>query len=255
LLIKKAKQTFHLFRNVFQYVFILTHFDLKSFIKLKTNAFNYEIVDIISQLQSNEQWWFVAFFSRKIILAKMNYETHDQELLIIVECFKHWRHYLKKNYHTMKVFCGFISNLCTWRSMTTSMQIELMRWVVFIQCLAKCYINVLIKMSHVISLTSINTRISLKSWKSSFSDHLSKISFYSFISSSSSSVYFVWLSLLIWLTISSIFARSTHSVMFKLIWLMSIIVRSADNDLLLVMKSIELFASCTHFISVISLRS
>jgi hypothetical protein len=34
----------------------------------------------------------------------MNYETHDQKLLIIVECFKHWKHYLKKNYHTMKVF-------------------------------------------------------------------------------------------------------------------------------------------------------
>jgi hypothetical protein len=33
----------------------------------------------------------------------MNYETHDQKLLIIVECFKHWRHYLKKNYHTMKI--------------------------------------------------------------------------------------------------------------------------------------------------------
>jgi hypothetical protein len=39
-----------------------------------------------------------------MIFAKMNYETHDQKLLIIVECFKHWRHYLKKNYHTMKVF-------------------------------------------------------------------------------------------------------------------------------------------------------
>ncbi len=104
LFIEKAKQTFDLLRDVFQYAFILTHFDSKFFIKLKTNAFDYEIVDIISQLQSNEQWRFVAFFSRKMIFAEMNYETHDQKLLIIVECFKRWRHYLKKNYHTMKVF-------------------------------------------------------------------------------------------------------------------------------------------------------
>jgi hypothetical protein len=104
LLIEKAKQIFDLLRNVFQYVLILTHFDSKFLIKLKTNAFNYKIVDIISQLQFDEQWRFVAFFSRKMILAEMNYETHDQKLLIIVECFKHWRHYLKKNYHTMKVF-------------------------------------------------------------------------------------------------------------------------------------------------------
>ncbi len=91
-------------RNVFQYAFILTHFDSKFLIKLKTNAFDYEIVDIISQLQSNEQWRLVIFFSRKMIFAEMNYKTHDQKLLIIVECFKHWRHYLKKNYYTMKVF-------------------------------------------------------------------------------------------------------------------------------------------------------
>jgi hypothetical protein len=104
LFIEKTKQTFDLFRNVFQYAFILTHFDSKFLIKLKTNAFDYKIVNIISQLQSNEQWRFVTFFSRKMILAEMNYKTHDQKLLIIVECFKHWKHYLKKNYRIMKVF-------------------------------------------------------------------------------------------------------------------------------------------------------
>jgi patatin-like phospholipase/acyl hydrolase len=55
LLIEKAKQTFDLFRDVFQYALILTHFDSKFLIKSKTNAFDYEIVDIISQLQFDEQ--------------------------------------------------------------------------------------------------------------------------------------------------------------------------------------------------------
>jgi hypothetical protein len=104
LLTEKAKQIFDLLRDVFQYVLVLMHFDSNFFIRLKTNAFDYEIVDIISQLQLNEQWRLVTFFLRKIIFAKMNYETHDQKLLIIVECFKHWRYYLKKNYYTMKVF-------------------------------------------------------------------------------------------------------------------------------------------------------
>ncbi len=54
LLTEKARQTFDLFRDVFQYALILMHFDSKFLIKLKTNAFDYEIVDIISQLQSNE---------------------------------------------------------------------------------------------------------------------------------------------------------------------------------------------------------
>jgi hypothetical protein len=118
LFIEKAKQIFNLFRDVFQYAFILTHFDSKFLIRLKTNAFDYEIVNIISQLQSNEQWRFVAFFSRKMIFAEMNYETHDQKLLIIVECFKHWKHYLKKNYHTMKVFIDH-NNLKDFMNMKT----------------------------------------------------------------------------------------------------------------------------------------
>jgi hypothetical protein len=107
LFIERAKQIFDLLRDVFQYVFVLTHFDSKFLIKLKTNAFDYEIVDIISQLQFDEQWRFIAFFSRKMILAEMNYKMHNQKLLIIVECFKHWRHYLKKNCHIMKVFIDY----------------------------------------------------------------------------------------------------------------------------------------------------
>ncbi len=35
----------------------------------------------------------MAFFSRKMIPAETRYETHDGELLAIVEAFKTWRHY------------------------------------------------------------------------------------------------------------------------------------------------------------------
>jgi hypothetical protein len=52
--------------------------------------------------------------------------------------------------------CKFISNLCTWRSKTTSMQIKMMRWVVFMQCVAKCYINMLITVKDVITLTTLS---------------------------------------------------------------------------------------------------
>ncbi len=61
--------------------------------------------------------------------------------------------------------CGFISNLCTWRSMTTSMQIEFMRWVVFIQCLARCYISVLITVNHVIALATLSVSALEYFWK------------------------------------------------------------------------------------------
>ena len=45
----------------------------------------------------------MAFFSRKMIQAETRYETHDGELLAIVEAFKTWRHYLKGFKHEVLV--------------------------------------------------------------------------------------------------------------------------------------------------------
>ena len=98
---------FRRLKNVFQSASILIHFDSKLFIRLKTNAFDFEVADIISQLQSNNQWHFVAFYSRKMISAKRNYETHDQELLTIIMCFKHWKHYLKSNLHFIEILIDY----------------------------------------------------------------------------------------------------------------------------------------------------
>ncbi len=37
----------------------------------------------------------MVFFSRKMIPAETRYETHNQELLAIIEAFKNCRHYLE----------------------------------------------------------------------------------------------------------------------------------------------------------------
>jgi hypothetical protein len=48
-------------------------------------------------------WHPVAFWSRKLTDAECNYQTHDQELLAIVEAFRQWRHYLEGSQHTVQV--------------------------------------------------------------------------------------------------------------------------------------------------------
>ena len=82
------KQVFHKLKNVFQQTFILIHFDLNLFIKIETNAFNFKLIDILSQFQKNKQWRSVVFYSKKMISAERNYKTHNQKLLIIMMCFK-----------------------------------------------------------------------------------------------------------------------------------------------------------------------
>ena len=64
---------------------------------MKTDVLGYTIGAILSQLILDDlgQWHLVVFFSRKMILAETQYETHDGELLAIVEAFKIWRHYLE----------------------------------------------------------------------------------------------------------------------------------------------------------------
>ena len=50
------------------------------------------------------QWHPVAFFCKKMILAKTWYETHNGQLLAIVDAFKTWRHYLKGCKHEVFIF-------------------------------------------------------------------------------------------------------------------------------------------------------
>ena len=57
------------------------------------------------------QWHLVAYYLRKMIPAKMRYETHDAELLAIIEAFKNWRHYLEACQYEVLVLTNH-NNLC-----------------------------------------------------------------------------------------------------------------------------------------------
>ena len=99
----EGAEAFSKLKEAFQGAPILVHFDPELLIRLETDASDFGISGIISQLQKDGQWHPVAFYSRKMIPAERNYETHDQELLAIVMCFKHWRHYLEGSLHPVEV--------------------------------------------------------------------------------------------------------------------------------------------------------
>jgi hypothetical protein len=40
-------------------------------------------------------------------LQKINYEIHDKELLVIVNCFKIWRRYLDRSLYMVEVFIDY----------------------------------------------------------------------------------------------------------------------------------------------------
>ena len=111
----EARSTFNRLRLAFTEALILRYFDPECHIRIETDASGYAIGGVLSQLASGTssdgvvtktdlgQWHLVAFFSRKMISAETRYETHDGELLAIVEAFKTWRHYLEGCKHEVLV--------------------------------------------------------------------------------------------------------------------------------------------------------
>ncbi len=104
-LISEARKAFTKLSWAFVEAPILNHFDSERHIQIETDVSGYAIGGILSQLTLDDsgQWHPRAFFSRKMIPAETQYETHAGELLAIVEAFKTWRHYLKSCKHKVLV--------------------------------------------------------------------------------------------------------------------------------------------------------
>ena len=64
-------------------------------ITVETDASDYAIAGILSITSDSGEFHPVAFHSRTLSGAELNYDTHDKELLAIFEAFKTWRHYLE----------------------------------------------------------------------------------------------------------------------------------------------------------------
>ena len=83
-----AKKAFDFLQHAFSKAHIFQKFDLDQYIE--TDMSNYAIVRILSQLTLNDlsQWYLVALYLYKIILAKTQYKTYNNDLLAIMELFK-----------------------------------------------------------------------------------------------------------------------------------------------------------------------
>ena len=82
---------FRALKLVFIIAFILQHFnsDLETWIE--TDAFDWIVVAVLSQRDTDGQLHSVAYMSKKMSSAECNYEIYDKELLAIVRAFEEWR--------------------------------------------------------------------------------------------------------------------------------------------------------------------
>ena len=96
----EAKIAFTALKVFFTEAPLLRHYHPDAPSMVETDASGKAIAGIFSQLLPDEvtgdkQWHPVAFYSRKMTDIEARYETHDAELLAIIQAFKHWSHYLR----------------------------------------------------------------------------------------------------------------------------------------------------------------
>ena len=99
----QCEEAFNLLKNAFTTAPILIHFDPALPPVVETDASDYAIAGIFSLRADDGEVHSVAFYSRTLQGAELNYDTHDKELLAIFEAFKIWRHYLESPHHTIDV--------------------------------------------------------------------------------------------------------------------------------------------------------
>ncbi|PRP74592.1 retrotransposon nucleocapsid protein, partial [Planoprotostelium fungivorum] len=86
------QKSFEDLKEAFVTADVCRHFDPSLPIVLETDASDFAISGVPSQ-RHKDNLHPVGFMSRKMQPAELNYDTHDKELLAIIESLKGWRHY------------------------------------------------------------------------------------------------------------------------------------------------------------------
>jgi hypothetical protein len=102
-----CKRTFDQLKEAFTQAPILCHFDPDLLILVEADASDYVVAGVLSQTDTKGVTCLVAYFSKRISLAKGNYKIYNKELLAIIYCFKQWRPELEGATHLIQVLSNY----------------------------------------------------------------------------------------------------------------------------------------------------
>lgn len=100
----QAEKAFQDLKTTFTMAPILVHPDFAKAFYLETDASDFALGAVLSQMNVDGKLHPVAFYSRKFSAAEINYEIYDKELLAIVDSFQEWRHFLEGAAHPVTVY-------------------------------------------------------------------------------------------------------------------------------------------------------
>ena len=119
-------------KQAFAFMSILRHFNFDFETWLKTDAFNFVVVVILSQKEIDGLLYFVAYMSKIMSSAECNYEIYDKEFLVIVWIFEKWHSKCVEIF--VEEFIRVINDHCNLEHFMTTKQFNRrqVRWVKFL---------------------------------------------------------------------------------------------------------------------------
>ena len=73
---------------------VLAHYSSDRETRMETDASDGVVAGVLNQLQDDGTWRPVAFYSKTMSAAQMNYDIHDKEMLAVIQGLSEWRHQL-----------------------------------------------------------------------------------------------------------------------------------------------------------------
>ena len=70
--------------------------DLDKEMRVEVDASDFAMGEVLSMKCEDEKWRPVAYISKSLNEAERNYEIHDKEMLVIIQCLEAWRHFLEE---------------------------------------------------------------------------------------------------------------------------------------------------------------
>jgi hypothetical protein len=125
-----AQAAFDTFKMAFTSAPILIHPDLAKPFIVETDASDFALGAILPQFGIDGLLHLIAFYSRKLTNAEINYQVYDKELLVIITAFEQWRPYLAGAQHRVQVLTDH-KNLLYFTT-TWTLNRRQARWSIFL---------------------------------------------------------------------------------------------------------------------------
>ena len=101
---QECQQAFNELKNRFVLAPILVNNDPTHPKIIETDASNLAKGAVLSQVKPDNRYHLIAFYSQKFSDAELNYDIHDKEMVVIIEAFKEWSHFLQGTGHRVVVY-------------------------------------------------------------------------------------------------------------------------------------------------------